>query len=707
MVIGADGSVRGHFERTDEVVQVSSDKNGTVTAWVEGVDAQMLPINDDFIIPPDERLDDIVEPQLEDLESSESRESNFQAESDASYARFKTGDATIRILLYYEDTFTAVSTVADYLVELTNFAFEQSQVSASLEIAALKPVSFESPVLVASVLGAMTTNASPFENIESDLVNEGADMAATLVVSSDPEEYAAGIAYLGSQFNTQRFSVTRYYGDYESGEPLYPSYTFAHEIGHNLGANHNREQYENNGQDRSYTFSYAFGYLIEGVQRTIMSYASGTAYDPRILRFSHPDVSYNGYATGISTSNDDSAFVARAFENNRHVAADNQQFSFDQVSYESVLLEGYECGNFRLMQFINNSSSTIELESQHYVRPDGSVVSYALNEPVEPGRGRWTGYCGSELESNPLGTIYTESFFRYFHPISGEIVEGPRFQWSETYIPQSELRIAYADGGKPIGNTHRMMKVGDEVDIAFEADRGFSLGKISSTCEGSSLSDGYRVTATTDPCLLEASFSDDRTPPAAPTITGFSVGDGSVSIAVDIPNDGGADITSFAAECSYGDSTYYGQSTTSPVLVSGLLNGETYRCSAKGTNQKGTGPASFAVTVVLPQTLPVTPLIERVDYDDGEILIFVSSSNQPTTVDSYLATCTDGTNTFTGASATSRITVSGLKNDVAHTCTVRVKNSVGTSSASAKTDPITPEALPTGLPIWLLYEATK
>ena len=102
------------------------------------------------------------------------------------------------------------------------------------------------------------------------------------------------------------------------------------------------------------------------------------------------------------------------------------------------------------------------------------------------------------------------------------------------------------------------------------------------------------------------------------------------------------------------------------------------------------------------------PTINRYDYGDGEIYLHVSISNDGgADITGYEATCTDGTNTFTGTSTSSPITVSGLTNDVAYTCTVTATNSVGTSSASAATDPITPEATATGLPIWLLYQATQ
>ena len=179
------------------------------------------------------------------------------------------------------------------------------------------------------------------------------------------------------------------------------------------------------------------------------------------------------------------------------------------------------------------------------------------------------------------------------------------------------MRVAYTDGGNPIGNTVRMIPVGEQEDIAFQPDGGFALDEIKSTCEGDAISNGFRVRATADPCLLEASFSANATPPSTPIIVATDFGDGEIVLWVSVGDDGGTDITG------------------------------------------------------------------------------------------YEATCTDGTDTFTGTSTSSPITVSGLTNDVAYTCTVTATNSVGTSSASAATDLITPEEASTGLPIWLLYQATQ
>ena len=108
------------------------------------------------------------------------------------------------------------------------------------------------------------------------------------------------------------------------------------------------------------------------------------------------------------------------------------------------------------------------------------------------------------------------------------------------------------------------------------------------------------------------------------------------------------------------------------------------------------------------KTAPSLVQINSFQVDDEEITLSISvGDNGGTDITGYDATCTDGTNTFTGTSTSSPITVSGLENDVAYTCTVTATNSAGTSSASAATDPITPVEASTGLPIWLLYQATQ
>lgn len=75
------------------------------------------------------------------------------------------------------------------------------------------------------------------------------------------------------------------------------SKSFAHELGHNMGARHNTEEDASAG--------YAHGwYSKTGNWRTIMSYPISGCTCNRINNFSNPDVMQNGIATGVADQRD-------------------------------------------------------------------------------------------------------------------------------------------------------------------------------------------------------------------------------------------------------------------------------------------------------------------------------------------------------------------------------------------------------------------
>ena len=117
--------------------------------------------------------------------------------------------------------------------------------------------------------------------------------------------------------------------------------------------------------------------------------------------------------------------------------------------------------------------------------------------------------------------------------------------------------------------------------------------------------------------------------------------------------------------------------------------------------------AAFNLVIRTP-VAPSTPTIIATDYGDGTIRLTVSvADNGGANITNYNATCNDGINAFTFNSSTTIITVRALTNGTTYTCTVTATNAAGTSAASAPTAGITPEELVTGLPIWLLYQATQ
>jgi len=104
-----------------------------------------------------------------------------------------------------------------------------------------------------------------------------------------------------------------------------------------------------------------------------------------------------------------------------------------------------------------------------------------------------------------------------------------------------------------------------------------------------------------------------------------------------------------------------------------------------------------------PTAPPATPQIIRIEPGDEELTIFVSASVGATR---YVATCEGGGTSHTGESVTTAITVSGLTNDVTYSCSVFAENSFGPSGDSPL-QLVTPEVASSGLPIWLLYQATQ
>lgn len=121
----------------------------------------------------------------------------------------------------------------------------------------------------------------------------GADLVAMLTT----ETAYCGIAYLNHPQNSGEdryaFSVTSAYSGY-SCLPL----TLGHEVGHNQGLCHNRE--ETGCTNPAY--AYGYGYRVCGSFRTIMSYSCSGA--TRVYQFANPAVNYSGVPTGILHSAD-------------------------------------------------------------------------------------------------------------------------------------------------------------------------------------------------------------------------------------------------------------------------------------------------------------------------------------------------------------------------------------------------------------------
>ena len=74
-------------------------------------------------------------------------------------------------------------------------------------------------------------------------------------------------------------------------------------------------------------------------------------------------------------------------------------------------------------------------------------------------------------------------------------------------------------------------------------------------------------------------------------------------ISVSVADDGGSPSTGYTAYC-FGDTLSFDTSSTSPITVSGLTNGEAYECLVTATNDVGTSPLSGISAPVTPVAPP-------------------------------------------------------------------------------------------------------
>lgn len=194
-------------------------------------------------------------------------------------------DPVIRVLVAYtpaaqESYTTGTADVRDLILhggDLANISFSNSNISASMEIVAMVKVDY-----VEDLSDSMSTDLNRLRLTSDGYMDEvhqlrndfDADVVALIV---DEQADVCGRAFQRS-FSSTAFSVTKF--------NCIDTYTFAHEVGHNLAAHH--DQANGTNQHYQYGHGYNFWYSTQ-LKGTIMSYPGAP-----VNYWSNPDIDFMG-----------------------------------------------------------------------------------------------------------------------------------------------------------------------------------------------------------------------------------------------------------------------------------------------------------------------------------------------------------------------------------------------------------------------------
>ncbi|MFC4161785.1 reprolysin-like metallopeptidase [Chitinimonas lacunae] len=264
---------------------------------------------------------------------------------------FSTAQAQIDVLVLYPAELASrygnPETVINGLTLAANQAYIDSQVGITLRVVKTLQVSYTKQVASSTTLEEMTYGTDPaFSDLKSLRQQYGADLVTYVQPFNRTAMGNCGIAWVGgggghpiSQSRDYGYSVVGYGRDTGGSNFFCSQYTYAHELGHNMGSSHDRANSSTQG-----AYPYSYGHGIAGQFGTVMSYIS-----PVVGYFSNPHVTCPGSSPcGVDENASNSANNALSLNNTKaavaaymaEVAVPNDSdrvFNWAQATYSSVL----------------------------------------------------------------------------------------------------------------------------------------------------------------------------------------------------------------------------------------------------------------------------------------------------------------------------------------------------------------------------------
>ena len=199
----------------------------------------------------------------------------------------------------------------DAAVAEANLAFENSQVNARLQLVRSAEIDYTESGSISEDLDQLEDDSEdgPLYNVRQLRGQSRADLVCLITeTTGGPYGLANQMREVEVDFGEKAFSVIQ-------REFAVAYLSLAHEIGHNLGCQHDRTTSPFGG---AFDFSHALRFEVDGtLYHTVMAYQPGLP----VPYFSNPDVSFLGIPTGIAAPATNSADNARTINLSAATAA--------------------------------------------------------------------------------------------------------------------------------------------------------------------------------------------------------------------------------------------------------------------------------------------------------------------------------------------------------------------------------------------------
>ncbi len=331
-LVGNDG---GHFILTVHADTATISIHDAKQGWL-----RVSPFSDGYVL---EEIDETARPECGACRYPEAFRVSGTQPTAVLEKTGKEDPVTIEVMVVYTPasrtlagSAAAMETMILNAADMANVSYANSTIPLTLNVAHIAEVEYVEDYSLALALAKLTFDNDGVMDEVHDLRDaHDADMVSLIASGGD----VAGIGWILTSLDTtmaqRAFSITTYYS--------LGSLTFPHELGHNMGCDHDQENITADGYR---LYSYARGWRFYAAEdgklkRTVMSYAPGT----RIPYFSNPDISYMGTPTGVPVGDADEAHNALTITQSAPFIAQNRpQIAEGETEGEApVVYEGYYC----------------------------------------------------------------------------------------------------------------------------------------------------------------------------------------------------------------------------------------------------------------------------------------------------------------------------------------------------------------------------